>query len=119
MDSFPILSTGAVLQYPASKSLRFSTQIVRFIDGSEQRFSDYPKVLRRWTVALDRLSETEMNKFREFFRIRNGAAGQFSFTDPWDGALYPNCSLENDQMAETLVEEGRGKTTLIIRENRS
>ncbi len=119
MNTFPTLSTAAVLQYPAYKAYDFSTQIVRFIDGSEQRFCEYPTPLRRWSVSLDLLTETEMNGLREFFRIQSGAAGQFRFTDPWDGTQYSNCSLETDQMTETLVDEGRGRTILVIRENRS
>ena len=71
------------------------------------------------SVTLDVLNETEMNALREFFRIQNGAAGQFSFTDPWDGSQYPNCSLETDEMVEVLEDVGRGQTALIIRENRS
>ena len=86
---------------------------------AEQRFCDYPQPLHRWVVALDLLNETEMNNLRQFFRTQNGAAGQFSFTDPWDGTQYPNCSLETDQMLEKLEDAGRGGTTLEIRENRS
>jgi hypothetical protein len=119
MTSFPTLSTGAVLQYPASKTYGFSTQVVRFIDGSEQRFRDYPQYLQRWVVTLDLLTESELNSLREFFRVQDGAAGQFSFTDPWDGSVYPTCSLETDQMTEILVGDGRGKTALVIRENAS
>jgi hypothetical protein len=119
MSTFPILSTGAVLQYPANKTYGFSTQVLRFVDGSEQRFCDYPQLLHRWIVSLDLLNETEMNALREFFRIQEGASGQFSFTDPWDGIQYLSCSLETDQMREKLLDEGRGSTTLVIRENRS
>lgn len=119
MNSFPALSTGAVLQYPADKTYSFSTQVVRFIDGSEQRFCDYPQVLHRWIVTLDLLNETEINGLREFFRIQNGAVGQFSFTDPWDNTVYANCSLETDSMVEVLEDEGRTRTRLVIRENRS
>lgn len=119
MNSFPTLSTGAVLQYPANRTFDFSTQVVRFIDGSEQRFCDYPQVLHRWIVTLNLLTDTEMNGLREFFRIQEGAGGEFSFTDPWDSAVYPNCSLETDQMVEVLDAEGRGRTAVVIRENRS
>jgi hypothetical protein len=119
MASFPTLSTGAVLQYPAQKTYGFSTQVVRFIDGSEQRFRDYSQYLHRWIVTLELLTETEINALRQFFRVLSGAAGQFSFTDPWDGSVYPSCSLETDDMVEVLEGEGRGRTTLIVRENPS
>ena len=116
---FPTLSTGAVLQYPANKTYSFSTQVVRFIDGSDQRFREYPQYLHRWIVTLDLLNENELNGLREFFRIQNGAASQFSFTDPWDGSVYPSCSLETDAMKDVLESEGQSRTELIIRENPS
>lgn len=116
MSDFPVLKTGAVIQYPAEKATRFSTEVLRFVDGSEQRFRDFGASLRRWTIRLDLLDETELNAFRNFFRTQRGAAGTFAFTDPWDGTTYDNCSLESDEMVENLLDEGRSKTTLIVRE---
>ena len=119
MSDFPTLKTGAVLQYPAQKALRFSTQVLRFLDGSEQRLRDYSGPLRRWTIQLDLLDETELHALREFLRTQSGAAGTFSFTDPWDGTIYSTCSLENDEIQEELQDELRGKTAMIVRQNRS
>src|SRR5258708_565604 len=98
MSTFPILKTGAVMQYPAERNGQFSNQVIRFIDGSEQRFRDFAHPLHRWAIKLESIDETEMNQLREFFRIQNGAAGEFSFTDPWDSTVYPSCSLETDAM---------------------
>ena len=118
MSSFPTLRTGAVTQYPAGRELQFSTQTVRFLDGSEQRFREYAVPLHKWSMQLDQLDEGELNRVREFYRVQNGSAGNFSFTDPWDGALYPSCSFEGDTMAEMLMDIDRTKTTLIVRENK-
>ena len=107
------------MQYPADKTYGASTQVIRFLDGSEQRFRDYPQILHRWLVQLHLLDETEMNTLREFFRIQNGAAGQFSFTDPWDGMQYANCSLETDDMEEIYLDAGSSQTALVIRENKN
>ena len=119
MSDFPTLKTGAVLQYPAQKVVQFSTKVLRFIDGSEQRFRNYQTPLRRWVVRLDLLDETELHVLREFFRTQRGAAGSFSFSDPWDGATYQNCSLESDEMLEELLDEVKGKTTLTVSQNRT
>src|SRR5438874_7908440 len=119
MSDFPVLKTGAVMQYPAEKATRFSTEVLRFVDGSEQRFRDFGASLRRWIIRLDLLDETELNSFRNFFRTQRGAAGTFSFTDPWDGTNYDNCSLESDEMVEDLLSEGRSRTTLIVKEIKS
>jgi len=119
MSNFPTLKTGATLQYPAQKAAGFSTDIVKFMDGSEQRFRGYQTPLRRWVIRLDLLDQTELHVLREFFRTQNGSAGTFSFTDPWDGTVYPTCSLEDDEMAEDLRDEEKGQTTLTVCENRS
>ena len=119
MITFPTLTSGAVVQYPVRAGLTFSTQIVRFVDGSEQRFREFVAPLHRWSIQLDRLKESELNRLREFFRIVDGGAEPFSFTDPCDGVVYPNCSLDTADMVETLDGPFRGATTLVVTENRS
>ena len=84
------------------------------MDGSEQRFRGYQTPLRRWAIRLDLLDQTELHILREFFLTQNGSAGSFSFTDPWDGTVYPNCSLDEDEMAEKLEDVEKGKTTLTV-----
>ena len=118
MSDFPTLKTGATLQYPAQRATQFSTDVVRFVDGSEQRFRGYRSALRKWIIRLDLLDETELHVLREFFRTQGGAAESFRFTDPWDGTVYANCSLEGDEMAENLVEADKGNASLTICENR-
>jgi hypothetical protein len=118
MSTFPTLKTGAVMQYPAERNRQFSNQVIRFLDGSEQRFREFAQPLHRWVIKLDAIDESEMNQLREFFRIQDGAFGEFSFTDPWDGTVYISCSLETDAMVEKLVGEGRGQTSLVVKENR-
>lgn len=118
MNTFPTLKTGAVAQYPARKTETYSTQIVRFVDGSEQRFGDYGAPIHSWTIQVSLLDEAEMQLIRQFFRTQMGASGVFSFTDPWTGTVYANCSLDNSTLVETFDAEMRGQTQLIVRENR-
>jgi len=119
MSVFPALKTGAVLQYPAQRSVQFSTDVVQFMDGTEQRFQNYASPLHIWTVQLDLLDEEELHVLREFFLTEAGGAGDFSFTDPWDGTVYPSCSFATDEMQEALLDEAKGKTSLTVQENRS
>lgn len=118
MASFPVLKTGAVIQYPAQRTPQFSTQAYRFLDGSEQRFPGFPGALQQWTIRLDLLDEGEMENLREFLLSQEGRAGKFSFTDPWTGTVYPSCSLGADTLS--LVFEGpqRGSAQVVVRENR-
>ncbi len=119
MSDFPLLKTGAVLQYPARKELAFSTRVLRFLDGSEQRFREYGAPLRRWVIQLDLLDEAELSALERFFQTQQGALGDFSFTDPWDGTEYESCSIADDACAWEYVREGRGRTMLVIKENRN
>lgn len=119
MTSFPRLRSGAIAQYPATKELRRRTQVLRFLDGSEQRHRIQGRPLRRWLLRLDWLTETELASVQQFFIDQGGQAGTFAFTDPWDGTVYPDCSLDQDQLVVQWLAVGRGAATVTIRENGS
>jgi phage-related protein len=118
MPSFPTLKTGAVAQYPSDRATQFSTQVYRFLDGSEQRFPAYGAALHRWAIRLDLLDEGELETIEEFFTSEAGRSGSFSFTDPWDGTVYPSCSFERDTLALAFRGPQRGATQIVIKENR-
>ena len=118
MPDFPQLRTGAVTQYPARRQFSFVTRVMRFLDGSEQRFRLSPAVLRTWIIRLDLLTEDELNALREFHRSRAGQAQSFRFVDPWDAHEYPNCTFGDDHFEAVLRGEGRGDLSLVIRESR-
>jgi hypothetical protein len=119
MATFPQLKTGAVAQYPATKTFRFQNQTVRFLDGSEQRYRDAASPLHQWVIQLNELDESEMTAFAQFFEDNQGRMGSFAFTDPWDGTQYPNCSLATDELTLSSLAEMRGRTSLTVIENRS
>jgi hypothetical protein len=118
MATFPTLKTNAVAQYPASKATRYQNQTLRFLDGTEQRYRDSAGPLHRWTVKLNDLDEGEMAAMEQFFADELGQFGSFAFTDPWDGTIYPNCSLASDEMDLAWQAEMRGATSLTVVENR-
>lgn len=118
MASFPLLQTGAVTQYPAQKSFAYSNYVARFLDGAEQRYRESGGPLSRWLIRLDLVDEVELNALQLFFQGQQGAFGSFSFVDPWDSTTHANCSLEQDTLDLQLAGEGRGSSTVTIRENR-
>jgi hypothetical protein len=118
LANFPTLKTGVVAQYPADRARQYSTQVFRFVDGSEQRFPEYGAELKRWSIRLGLLNEQELTELGDFFVSMAGRAGQFSFTDPWDGTVYPNCSLDSDEFGAELQGPGDGSAAVIVRENR-
>jgi len=118
MASFPALKTGAIAQYPSDRTRQFSTQVYRFLDGSEQRFAAFSAALRQWTIRLDLLDEAELVALEEFFVSEEGRAGTFSFTDPFDGTVYANCSFASDTLTAQFEGPMKGVTQLIVKENR-
>ena len=119
MANFPALKTGAVAQYGSDRSRQFSTQVLRFVDGSEQRFPGYGTPLLQWVIRLDMLDESELVNLEQFFEDEGGRAGSFVFTDPWDGTVYASCSFASDDLDLQFEEAARGKTQVAIKENRT
>src|ERR1039458_8317774 len=119
MANFPALKTGAVAQYGSDRGRQFSTQVLRFVDGSEQRFAAYGAPLRRWTIRLELLDESELYALEQFFENEAGRTGTFSFTDPWDGTVYASCSFGSDDLAMQFQDVARGKTQVVVKENRT
>jgi hypothetical protein len=112
--TFPILKTGAVAQYPLERGVRFSTQAVSFLDGSQQRFRLYGNGLLRWTVKLDLLDEQELGAVIAFVEAVGSAV--FAFTDPVTGTLAARCVISGEQFNATMTSETSAQTTVVIEE---
>ena len=95
MAEFPKLKTGAVAQYPLTREIRLSTRVLPFLDGAAQRYAVMPPK-RQWRVRLEQLDEGEAARVDEFARRYLQTLEPFSFVDPLDGSVYPNCVLEAD-----------------------
>ncbi|HTU48143.1 MAG TPA: hypothetical protein VMF91_23990 [Bryobacteraceae bacterium] len=93
MESFPVLSSGAVTQYPAQIASGQGAQVIRFLDASDQRYLVQPRALRQWQIRLDLLNEGEIQGLEAFFVAQSGDYSPFSFPDPFSGATVPNCRL--------------------------
>jgi hypothetical protein len=118
MATFPTLKTGAVIQYPATKSVQYSSFVVRFLDGTDQRYRQYSAPLRRWTIQLELLDEGELNTLEQFFVAQEGSFATFTFIDPWTQTSFPNCSIDQDILDYQLSGESQGAMKLIVSENR-
>ncbi|MCX6596462.1 MAG: DUF2460 domain-containing protein [Acidobacteria bacterium] len=115
MDIFPRLRTDAVTQYPFERTHRYATEVMRFVDGSEQRFRQRGRPMQEWAVELDLLDAGELHRLREFWVAMAGKAGLFTFHDPWDGIDYPDCQFVSDSAVFQMNAEMRGMTKLRIR----
>lgn len=114
MATFPVLKTGAVAQYPLDRGVRFSTQAVRFMDGSRQKFRLIGAGLRQWTVKLDLLDEEELGAVIAFVEQQTSAT--FAFTDPVTGDNVATCIISGEQFDATMSREMSGQTTVVIKE---
>ncbi len=117
MSAFPLLKTGAVAQYPATRTAGYATQAFRFLDGTQQKFPLRGAAATTWIIKLDLLDDTEMAEVCGFFQSQQGRFGTFSFTDPWDGSVHPNCSFESDDLPLALDGEARATLQVTIKEN--
>jgi len=118
MTTFPKLKTDAVAQYPLTTTLAYQNQTLTFVDGTQQRYRDSGAVQMRWEIRLADLDEGETAAIEEFFLINQGAFGSFTFTDPRDGAVYEDCSLEADGLQAETIAEMRGASSLVVMQNR-
>ena len=89
-----------------------------FVSGDEHRSPLFAAPLRRWLIQLSLLTEGERFALEEFYVEQGGGANSFSFTDPWDGVEYLDCSFESNEMASVFEAIGDGEMRLLIRENR-
>ena len=96
--TFPILSTGAVTQLPAATTFQFQTQVLRYCDGSEQRFPVLANSVRKWEINLVKVTESELSELEHFFRGHKGRFGTFEFVDPWTGSLHARCAFAHDEL---------------------
>lgn len=116
MPEFPKLRTGAVAQHPSAREVRMSSQALRFVDSSEQRYRDSATPRRRWVIELDRLSATEAGALREFFVAMRGSSGRFDFEDPWSGQLVPNCRFGQDEFLLNTRGESNSRAVVTVLE---
>jgi hypothetical protein len=93
VTTFPALSSGAIVQYPTSLTTGQAAQVIRFLDGSDQRYLVQGKMLRSWEIRLDLLNETEIQRIEAFFTLQQGDYSPFIFPDPFTGSNIPNCRL--------------------------
>ena len=106
------------MQHPMSRELRFSTEQVRFLDGSGQRYRTSSGAMKRWIVPLELLDEYEVQELERFFGECMGKFASFVFIDPSDEQEYADCSLEQDHFGLTATGEMRRSAALVIKQNR-
>src|SRR5690349_20949105 len=112
MDSFPLLSSGAVSQYPTETLLGQGIGIIQFLDGSDQRFLHTGRSLRRWRIELSLLSDTEVASLELFFKAHKGMFSPFVFTDPGMNTTVPNCRFAISEINTEYLSPNTNSTSI-------
>lgn len=114
MALFPSLSTGAVTQYPTAFSTGQAVEVVRFLDGSDQRYLTQGRTFRQWQIRLDLLNDTEIAELEAFFIAQQGDYSTFVFPDPISGSGVPNCRLAAPGLASAYVGVDASSTSFYV-----
>ena len=114
MAQFPQLTTGAVMQYPAAVSTGQAVQVIRFLDGSDQRYLMQGRAFRQWEIRLDLLNEAEVAQLEAFFVEQQGDCLPFVFPDPISGSNVPNCRIAAPGFASAYVGVDTGSASLVV-----
>jgi hypothetical protein len=112
--NFPKLSTGAVTQYGSPVGSVWPAQIIRFVDGSDQRFLASGQAFRRWSIDLRLLNESEIAAIEAFFNSLGGEFTMFTFPDPISGTSVPNCRLGASELISEYQDVDIAATSLWV-----
>ena len=116
MATFPVLSSGAIAQYPTQLTSGQAAQVIRFLDGSDQRYLAQGKMLRSWEIRLNLLNEAEIQQIEAFFNLQQGDYSPFIFPDPFTGSNVPNCRLAAAGLITDYISVDVGATSFWVLE---
>ena len=111
---FPLLSSGAVTQYPTGLTTGQGARVIRFLDGSDQRYLMQASALRQWEIRLDLLNETEIQQVEGFFTESHGDYSPFTFPDPISGTNVPSCRLAAPGLVSEYVGVDNSSTSFWV-----
>lgn len=114
MATFPTLSSGAVTQYPVPHNTGQAVGVIRFLDGTDQRYLTQGKTLRQWQIRMNLLNDSEIQQIEAFFDEQQGDYSPFVFPDPISGAAVPNCRFGVSGLLTEYVGVGSSSTSFWI-----
>ena len=115
MSTLPLLSTGAVQQYPYVCAIAGLTRTFQFADGTEQRYLMTPQS-KVWSINLRLLQDTERAAFLEFAQNALRTQTAFPFTDPQDGTIFPTCRIAVAPVTDRIDGVARTGIAFLIAE---
>ncbi len=114
MTTFPMLTSGAVTQYPLLQNSGQAVEVIEFLDGIDQRYLMQGRALRQWQIQLSLLSDIEIQQIESFFNAQQGDYGTFTFPDPISGTGVPNCRLGASGLLTEYTGVGSNSTSFWV-----
>jgi hypothetical protein len=90
--------TNVPLRYPYVRTVRVASQVLEFLDGSEQRWQA-TKPLNGFEISLQDLSWADLQAVRDWFASIKGAFQEFDFVI--SSETFPGMVLESDVLSMT------------------
>lgn len=101
--TYPTLTTGEVLVYPATRTVSVPTQSLRFVNGFRKSWvSGIPQ--DAWRTSYKNLSGTDKTALWDFFEAQKGASDT-SWTFALDGVNYLRFAFAADELRFTETPE--------------
>lgn len=114
--TYPTLSTGEVLVYPAARTVSVPTQRLRFVNGFTKSWvSGIPQ--DSWTSSYRGLSAADKSALWDFFEAQKGASDT-SWTFALDAVNYLEFAFASDELrfTETADRPNRWSCDVAIRQ---
>jgi hypothetical protein len=102
------------MQYGTPVAIGWRAQVIRFMDGTDQRFLSRGRPLRRWSIDLRLLTESEIATLEAFFSTTGGEYSTFEFPDPVSGHTVPNCRLATPELVSHYQDVDIAATSLWV-----
>lgn len=110
MASFPALTSGKVTMYPAVREKVYGTQVARFVNDQEQRWTSNV-ALSGLTLQFTNISGYDLGAIREFWRSMRGR-----FDSTWDitfnGTTYSFMAFDSDKFSVVETKPERYSLSL-------
>lgn len=117
MPSFPTLTSGEICSYPLTRTRRFRTGVVQFVDGSEQRYAMGNGSLEEFELQAVGVSTTDKNTVRDFYLARGGP-----LDSGWDltleGTTRHNCTFVEASFLAEQQGYNRWNVSVRVRQTR-
>ncbi len=114
--AFPTPFAGVSALYPLTTAKRYPVGILKFTDGTEQRFRQAAG-LQSFTLALDQITTDEKDAIVDFFETCKG-----SFDATWDLVIslttYSYMAFADDKISATQGENGAWSLTIRLVQTR-